>query len=134
MDVFTKKKRSEVMSKIKGKNNKETELEFAKILRKSKRRGWLRGQNIYGKPDFVFKKERIAIFIDGCFWHKCPIHFKMPKSNNEFWNTKINANVKRDKKVNTILKKEGWIVLRFWEHELKKSIDNCIIKLDNVFK
>jgi DNA mismatch endonuclease (patch repair protein) len=73
-DVFTKRKRSEVMSRIRGRGNKETELALAKLLRKHRITGWRRNQAVFGKPDFVFRRQRLAVFVDGCFWHGCPIH------------------------------------------------------------
>jgi DNA mismatch endonuclease (patch repair protein) len=79
--------------------------------------------NIYGKPDFADKKHKIAVFIDGCFWHMCPEHFNKPKNNREFWIKKITANVSRDKIVNKRLQSEGWRVMRVWEHSIKKVKD-----------
>jgi len=76
-------------------------------------------KGIYGKPDFVNKKQKIVVFVDGCFWHKCPKCYKEPKSRKEFWITKINNNVKRDKEVNKRLKRDNWKVIRVWEHEIK---------------
>ncbi len=117
-DVFSKEKRSEVMSKIRGKNNKDTELAFISFLQKHKIRGWRRNQTLFGKPDFVFYRARVVIFIDGCFWHSCPAHFTRPKSNQEFWDKKIKSNLDRDAKVNSQLIEKGWNVLRIWEHDL----------------
>ena len=74
-----------------------------------------------GKPDIVFPANNVAIFIDGCFWHSCPIHYKTPETNTRFWKNKILQNKKRDHKNNIQLKKAGWKVLRIWEHEVKKS-------------
>ncbi len=118
-DVFTKEKRSEVMSRIKGKGNKDTELAMIQILRKHHISGWRRNQAVLGKPDFVFPKQKIALFVDGCFWHGCPKHSNMPKNNREFWAKKMQANKDRDKFVNRELRKLGWRVVRVWEHELK---------------
>jgi DNA mismatch endonuclease (patch repair protein) len=75
---------------------------------------------IFGKPDFVFPKARLALFIDGCFWHRCrkPGHSNAPRNNAEFWAAKLTRNVARDRLVTRTLKKEGWGVLRFWEHAL----------------
>ena len=84
---------------------------------------------MFGKPDFALKKLKIVIFIDSCFWHKCPKHFRKPNSNTSYWKPKINRNVERAKEVNKQFKKEGWIVLRFWEHEVKKNPEKCIIKV-----
>lgn len=119
-DVFTKQKRSEVMSRIKGKGNKDTELVMIQILREYHISGWRRNQAVFGKPDFVFPKQKIALFVDGCFWHGCPKHSNMPKNNQEFWTKKLNANKDRDKFVNRELRKSEWKVTRVWEHELKE--------------
>ena len=118
-DVFTKEKRSEVMSRIKGKGNKDTELVMIQILRSNHISGWRRNQAVFGKPDFVFPKQKIALFVDGCFWHGCPKHSNMPQNNREFWQKKLQGNKERDKRVTRELRKLGWVVVRVWEHELK---------------
>ncbi len=117
-DVFSKEKRSEVMSRIRGKGNKDTELAMIQILRKHHVSGWRRNQPVLGKPDFVFPKQRVALFVDGCFWHSCPKHSNMPKNNREFWEKKLLGNKDRDKYVSRTLKLAGWKVIRVWEHEL----------------
>lgn len=98
-DVFTKEKRSQVMSRIKGKGNKDTELAMIQILRKFHISGWRRNQAVFGKPDFVFPKQKLALFVDGCFWHACPLHGTMPKNNRPFWEEKLGGNVERDRQV-----------------------------------
>ena len=110
------------MSRIKGKGNKDTELVMIQILRKNHISGWRRNQALLGKPDFVFPKQKIALFVDGCFWHGCPKHSNMPKNNREFWAKKLQANKDRDKFVNRELCRLGWRVIRVWEHELKEPI------------
>jgi DNA mismatch endonuclease (patch repair protein) len=119
-DVFTKKKRSEVMSKIRGRGNKETELALIAIFRTNKITGWRRHPNVFGRPDFVFRKERIAVFVDGCFWHCCPKHSNMPRNNRAFWKRKLDANAARDRAVTRHLRADGWRVLRIWEHDLRR--------------
>jgi len=118
-DVFTKEKRSEVMSRIKGKGNKDTELAMILIMRQHHISGWRRDQTVFGKPDFVFWKQRVALFVDGCFWHSCPVHANTPKNNREFWIRKLKSSEDRDVVVNRELRKQGWIVVRVWEHELR---------------
>jgi len=118
-DVFTKEKRSEVMSRIRGKGNKDTELAMILILRKYHISGWRRNHMVLGKPDFVFPKRKIALFVDGCFWHGCPRHSNMPVNNRDFWEKKLNGNKKRDKYVTKQLKMAGWSVIRIWEHDLR---------------
>jgi len=120
-DVFSKKKRSKVMSCIRSKGNKNTELALIKLFRKNAFMGWRRHQKIFGKPDFVFAKLKLAIFVDGCFWHCCKIHFRMPKNNKSFWAEKFSTNQKRDRLVTKTLRSMGWKVLRIWEHELTKK-------------
>lgn len=76
-------------------------------------------KSLVGCPDIVFASSKIAIFIDSCFWHGCPIHLRMPSSNQDYWRAKINHNVTRDKIVTKQLKQNGWIVIRIWEHSIK---------------
>tara|TARA_Y100000310_G_scaffold266455_1_gene277951 strand:+ start:2213 stop:2632 length:420 start_codon:yes stop_codon:yes gene_type:complete len=124
-DTFSKKKRSQIMSKVKSRETK-LELHFKKLLAGLR----LRYQpKIIGRPDFASKKLKIAIFIDSCFWHKCPKHFRQPHSNKSYWKPKINRNVERAKEVNKQLKKDNWKVIRFWEHELMKNPKKCIDKV-----
>ncbi len=120
-DVFTKEKRSEVMSLIKGKGNKRTEGALNKIFKDEGITGWRRHTTIFGKPDFIFRKQRIAVFVDGCFWHGCPKCYRAPEGNREFWETKIARNRERDREVTLELKKRGWRVLRIAEHSLMKK-------------
>ncbi|GAB4403935.1 MAG: very short patch repair endonuclease [Anaerolineales bacterium] len=131
-DVFTKQKRSEVMSRIRGKGNKDTELAMIRILRKHHISGWRRNQPVLGKPDFVFPGRKIALFVDGCFWHGCPKHSNVPENNHAFWAKKLKANKERDKVVNRELRRLGWKVVRVWEHELKLP-DKVIVKLNRLF-
>jgi DNA mismatch endonuclease (patch repair protein) len=117
-DIFTKTKRSEVMSRIRGRGNRTTELAMMKLFRRHGITGWRRNQPVFGKPDFIFHKKRVALFVDGCFWHDCPRHGHRPKSNREFWRRKLDKNRKRDRRVSMELKRSGWKVVRFWEHQL----------------
>ena len=120
-DIFTKAKRSEVMSRIRGSENKDTELALAKLFRRHGINGWRRNQQVFGKPDFIFPKFKLVIFVDGCFWHGCPKHGTRPKSNRSYWHRKLSGNRSRDKLVNRELQKLGWRVLRIWQHELKRK-------------
>lgn len=119
-DVFTKEKRSQVMSRIRGKANKDTELVLVAIFRQNKITGWRRHARVFGKPDFIFPKSKVAVFVDGCFWHRCPKHSNMPANNREFWLKKLTANETRDLLVVKTLQKQGWRVIRIWEHDLRK--------------
>lgn len=120
-DVFTKAKRSEVMSRIRGRGNERTELAMVRLLRANKICGWRRHAKLLGKPDFVFRSARVAVFVDGCFWHGCPKCFRLPANNRSFWAKKISANRARDQKVNVQLRKAGWRVVRIREHVLQQS-------------
>ena len=81
-----------------------------------------------------FTKKKIALFIDGCFWHKCPKCFIKPKSNLKFWNEKIKRNVLRDKKINKKLKSDKITVIRIWEHEIKKDLDRAYLKFKKIYE
>ena len=120
-DVFSKAKRSEVMSRIRGKGNRATELAMMQLFRTQGITGWRRHYPITGKPDFAFPKQKLAVFVDGCFWHVCPKHATKPKGNRRFWAEKLEANKARDRKVNRELRVKGWKVLRIWEHDLTPS-------------
>ena len=128
-DVFTKAKRSAVMSRIRGRGNKDTELALMKLLRQHGITGWRRNQNVFGKPDFLFRRNRLALFVDGCFWHGCHKHCKIPAGNRAFWKKKFTANKTRDRRVNRELRKLGWRVVRIWEHDLAKRGAACIRKI-----
>jgi DNA mismatch endonuclease (patch repair protein) len=120
-DVFTTEKRSEVMSRIRGRGNKTTELAFRALLRESGISGWRRHYPIFGRPDFVFRKQRIAVFVDGCFWHRCPQCSNMPANNRAFWERKLRANAQRDRLVTKRLRQQGWTVVRVWEHSIRSA-------------
>ena len=120
-DVFTKEKRSAVMSRIRGRENKDTELALARLFRAAGIKGWRRHASLPGRPDFTFHKQRVVIFVDGCFWHSCPKHFNMPVNNAAFWAKKLSGNRARDRRVTLELTKRGWRVIRIWEHELRLS-------------
>lgn len=121
-DVFTKAKRSEVMSRIRGRGNKETEVALAKLFRAQGINGWRRHTTLVGRPDFAFCRHRIAIFVDGCFWHGCPKHSNMPVNNRAFWEKKLSGNQVRDRIVTRMLRKKGWRVMRIWEHDLRHPV------------
>lgn len=114
------KVRSRTMSAIKGKNNKSTEIKFRLALIRNGIKGWRRHRKeIFGSPDFYFRKERVAVFIDGCFWHGCSKCGHIPKTRTEFWQLKIKRNKLRRRKVKFTLRKNSIRVLRIWEHSLK---------------
>lgn len=118
-DVFSTTKRSLVMARIRGKGNKDTELAMIKLFKRHHIRGWRRNRPLLGKPDFVFPADRVAVFVDGCFWHCCPEHGRKPSTRQDYWLPKLLRNVERDRFVSKSLRDSGWRVLRFWEHDLK---------------
>lgn len=127
-DVLTPKQRKYNMSRIRGKNT-VPEIKLRKMLFASGIRGYRIHYNLPGKPDLVFVKKKIAVFIDGCFWHKCPVDFQEPETRKEFWMKKIQSNIDRDKKVNEQLKNDGWTIIRIWEHEIKKEPEEVVKKI-----
>jgi DNA mismatch endonuclease (patch repair protein) len=134
-DVFDKEKRSAVMRNIKAKRNKSTELALIKVFREQGVTGWRRGYPIKGHPDFVFIKKRMAVFVDGCFWHGHDCRNTRPKENKAFWEKKIGGNIERDKIVTEMLENRDWTVVRLWECELKmKKRDELIAKLKWLFQ
>lgn len=127
-DIWNKQKRSEVMSRIRSQGNKATELRLISIFREARITGWRRKQPLFGKPDFVFRKQRLTVFVDGCFWHGCPKCYRRPASNQTYWDEKIQRNHQRDLQVARELRKSGWQVLRIWEHQLSEKERNHLIK------
>lgn len=124
-DVLTPDQRKYNMSKIKGKNT-SPEIIIRKLLYSKGIRGYRIHYPLTGKPDIVFIKKRLVVFIDGCYWHKCPVCFTIPQTRTEFWLEKINKNVARDNKINSQLANEGWQVLRFWEHDVRKNPEKIV--------
>ncbi|MFH1637790.1 MAG: very short patch repair endonuclease [Candidatus Woesearchaeota archaeon] len=127
-DIFTKKKRSEIMSKIRSKNTK-IEVKLRKALWAKGAKGYRTHYKIIGKPDIVFIKKKIAIFTDSSFFHgyNWKVLGKVPPKG--YWQKKIRKNMELDKKYTGLLKKEGWKVLRFWDFEINKSLERCIGKI-----
>jgi len=133
MDTHTKEQRSYNMSRIRSSDTKP-ELQFRHFIWKKGIRGYRLHKKIRGKPDLYFSSKRIAVFIDGCFWHQCPECFKKPKSNKTYWNKKIRGNVERDLDTDIFLENSGVHVLRFWEHEVKSETNKCYQKLNKLVK
>lgn len=126
-DIFTTSKRSDVMSRIRSTGNRRTELAMMTVFRECGVIGWRRGQilKIQDKekllrirPDFIFRKVRVAVFVDGEFWHGHPTRAKIPITRREWWLAKIEGNRKRDRHQSRMLRREGWTVVRIWQHEL----------------
>src|SRR4051794_4266656 len=120
-DVLSKQQRSRCMSMIRSTRNATTELRLIEIFRQQRITGWRRHARLPGKPDFVFRAQGMAIFVDGCFWHACPKHRRIPKENAAYWRTKMRKNRARDREITRLLTEKGWKVLRIWEHSLRKK-------------
>lgn len=119
MDNLSKDKRSRLMSKVRSRGNLTTELRVVEIFRKNKIKGWRRHLPLFGRPDFTFPKDKLALFVDGCFWHGCPCCYCAPQSSAAFWEKKLSGNRARDRAVNRRLRSQGWKVKRVWECQLK---------------
>lgn len=117
MDTFSKKERSEIMRRVKGKGNRSTEQRLVALLRERQLSGWRRHLPLPGKPDVAYPRQKVAIFVDGCFWHGCPRHCRIPATNRAYWTRKIERNKMRDRCCTRELKQNGWTVIRIWEHE-----------------
>ncbi|MBI1839631.1 MAG: very short patch repair endonuclease [Verrucomicrobia bacterium] len=120
-DNLTSNERSRVMAAVRSRGNQSTELRLVSLLRAHGVRGWRRHPRLAEHPDFVFPRERLAILVDGCFWHGCPWHCRLPRTRALYWRRKIRRNKARDRIVSKALSKKGWRVLRVWEHSLRSS-------------
>ena len=118
-DVFDKDKRSTIMQKVRSKGNKSTELKLIEIFREMGITGWKRNYPVKGHPDFVFLKKRVAVFVDGCFWHGHDCRNTRPADNQEYWQKKRERNIRHDKEITELFESRGWRVLRIWECEFK---------------
>ena len=119
-DRFSKDIRSKIMSSIRSKNT-QPELLVRKLIWSSGKRYRVHDRTVYGTPDISHKGKKLAIFIDGCFWHGCRKCTAIPQTNTAFWRKKINDNRKRRKKVVSKLKLDGWKMMEFWEHDVKEN-------------
>ena len=125
MDTVSSKIRSATMRSIKSQgSNLENDVNRALWRKGIRYRKNVR--NLMGNPDIAIKKYKIVVFVDSCFWHGCQKHFRMPKSNNEYWDLKIERNKLRDREVNRYYKVKGWFAFRIWEHQLKDNFDKTI--------
>ncbi|MFY0481628.1 very short patch repair endonuclease [Flavobacterium sp. PLA-1-15] len=130
MDVFTPEKRSQIMARIKSKNTK-AEVRLAKALWRRGHRYRKHCKTVFGTPDLVFKKYKIAIFVDSEFFHgKDWETRKRPVNNAAFWEKKINRNISRDHEVNDYLTSRGWVVLRFWSNDVKTKLFSIIRSIE----
>jgi len=132
MDNLTPAQRRKNMQNIRSAGTK-IELFLARELRKRKIYFGKNAKSIFGNPDFVFRKKKTVVFVDSDFWHGHPVRCIMPKSNRTYWEQKIARNKQRDRKVNRLLRKEGWKVIRIWEHDLKHNFTKSFLKIKGVF-
>ena len=135
-DILTPAQRSALMAKVKGWGNASTELRLVSVFRALGITGWRRSATLQFKtdkmkfkvrPDFIFRARKLAVFVDGCFWHGCPIHATQPKQNAEFWTEKIARNQARDRLVTRTLRRADWRVVRLWEHELTRKYEKRLL-------
>ncbi len=118
------------MKAVKGFDNKSTELRLRMEFVRLGLIGWqIRPCGVDGAPDFLFPKEKIIIFVDGCFWHGCPKCGHIPRTNKAFWKAKIEGTRSRDRKNTKALRNKGFKVIRFWEHELRGNLTRCLKKI-----
>jgi len=127
-DVFTVEQRSRVMAAVRSKGNRSTEMALVGAFRAFHITGWRRHYPIAGKPDFVFRHARLAVFTDGCFWHGCPRCGTIPVSNRPYWEAKIASNIQRDRAQTKALRLRGWRVVRIWEHDLRGSALRRVVR------
>ena len=120
-DVFSKEDRSGIMRKVKSSGNKSTEIKLIQYFKNHHITGWRRHYSVKGHPDFVFVDRRIAIFVDGCFWHGHDCRNTRPADNADYWKKKRQRNVEHDRVVTAMFEQRGWTVIRIWECELKKK-------------
>jgi len=130
VDVLTKEQRKRNMKAIKS---------ISKLEKVVSGGLWAKGyrfrrnsKDLYGRPDISIKKYKIVIFIDSCFWHQCPLHGNIPKTNTDFWQEKLDKNKVRDQIVNQHYKEKGWVIHRVWEHEIKNDLDRVINELSGL--
>ena len=125
-DTFSKEKRSDIMKQVRSSGNRSTELRLIHIFKERHIVGWRRKYPLYGRPDFVFPKLRIAIFADGCFWHGHNCRNVVPSTNADYWKKKVDRNRERDESVTQYLTGKGWTVLRIWECVIRRGAEDEI--------
>ena len=119
-DIWSPEKRSEVMSRIRGVDT-GPELALRHCLHAMGYRYRLHPSGVPGRPDVVFPRDRLVVFVHGCFWHGCPKHYSPPRSRARFWRRKLLENRRRDARVRRELKRSGWSLIEFWEHEVESD-------------
>ncbi len=133
MDWLTPEQRSRNMASIRSRGNKSTEKALRYRLVRAGVKGWrLCNADLPGKPDFLFDAQRLVVFVDGCYWHGCPRCYRPPTSNTSYWSEKYRRNKDRDTRVNRLLKRDGWRVLRIWEHEVEAAPAKVVQKIQRI--
>lgn len=127
MDTLSPERRSRNMSRIRGSDTKPEVALRSAVWRRGLR--FRKKTRLRGKPDIVFPTERVVVFVDGCFWHRCPEHQTRPAANAEFWDNKLSGNVARDRLVDAALEAEAWTVVRVWEHEVERELDSVTARV-----
>lgn len=117
------------MSAVRSKRNASTELRLLSMFRTAQITGWRREYKLYGRPDIVFPEARLAVFVDGCFWHGCPKHYRLPRTNKAFWLRKITRNKERDREVAKELRKRGWRFVRLWECAMRTEPRKSLLRV-----
>jgi len=126
-DKFPREKRSEIMSRVKGQWTSCETRAHNKL--KGMRIRHTMHPDIIGRPDILLHDANTVVFIDGCFWHRCPAHFRMPSSRRSYWKPKIEGNVKRDRRSRARLRRQGYKVVSVWEHEVRDDLDLAVQKM-----
>jgi DNA mismatch endonuclease, patch repair protein len=121
MDTVPQNIRSKIMASVRSQGNQTTEVTFGRLLWAAGLRGYRKHWSVAGKPDFAWPGRKVAVFVDGCFWHGCAKCKSLPTSNTAFWRSKIENNRERDRRVTRSLRRQGWKVVRIWECCVKKS-------------
>lgn len=127
-DTFSVEERSDIMRKVRSSGNKSTELALIALFRENGYTGWRRHYDVKGHPDFVFPKQKVVVFVDGCFWHGHDCRNLTPKQNEEYWQKKRQRNIAHDRDITARFEKRGWHVLRIWECELKKKNRSLLLE------
>lgn len=134
-DIFSREARSKIMSAIRSKDTKPEILLRKKLFNQGYRYSLkYRFKELNFRPDIVLVSRKTCVFVDGCFWHKCPKCYKPPRSNRSYWVPKLDRNVERDSEQNRFLRKNGWKAIRIWEHELWKDADKSVKKIEKIIR
>lgn len=133
-DVFSQSERTNIMRQVKSKGNRSTEMKLIDVFRDANIKDWRRNYNVKGHPDFVFLNQKIAVFVDGCFWHGHDCRNTRPEANKEYWQRKREKNIQHDKEITKLFQERGWTVIRIWECELKKKNRDALLRKLEVIK